>query len=76
MSSDNSHVSQQELEQYLWGAAVLLRGDVDPGEYKNIIFPLMFFKRISDVYDEEFEEVLRNLMEILNTLSLRKITAS
>ena len=59
MSSDNSHVSQQELEQYLWGAAVLLRGDVDPGEYKNIIFPLMFFKRISDVYDEEFEEALK-----------------
>lgn len=59
MSLDNSHVSQQELEQYLWGAATLLRGGVDPGEYKNIIFPLMFFKRISDVYDEEFEEALR-----------------
>lgn len=59
MSSDNLHVNQQELEQYLWGAATLLRGGVDPGEYKNIIFPLMFFKRISDVYDEEFEEALR-----------------
>ncbi|WP_243683854.1 type I restriction-modification system subunit M N-terminal domain-containing protein [Methanosarcina barkeri] len=59
MNSDNSHVSQQELEQYLWGAATLLRGGVDPGEYKNIIFPLMFFKRISDVYEEEFEEALR-----------------
>ncbi len=58
MSPDNSHVSQQELEQYLWGAANLLRGGIDPGEYKNIIFPLMFFKRISDVYDEEFEEAL------------------
>ncbi|HII00103.1 TPA: SAM-dependent DNA methyltransferase, partial [Methanosarcinaceae archaeon] len=58
MSPDNSHVSQQELEQYLWGAANLLRGGIDPGEYKSIIFPLMFFKRISDVYEEEFEEAL------------------
>ncbi|WP_440955422.1 type I restriction-modification system subunit M [Methanosarcina sp. Mfa9] len=59
MSPANSHVSQQELEQYLWGAANLLRGGIDPGEYKNIIFPLMFFKRISDVYEEEFEEALQ-----------------
>ena len=52
-------ITQQQLEQYLWGAAVLLRGVIDPGEYKNIIFPLMFFKRISDVYDEEYEEALK-----------------
>jgi type I restriction enzyme M protein len=51
-------ISQQKLEQYLWGAAVLLRGVIDPGEYKSIIFPLMFFKRISDVYDEEYQEAL------------------
>lgn len=54
----NSGISQRELENYLWGAANLLRGAIDPGEYKNIIFPLMFFKRISDVYDEEFEIAL------------------
>src|SRR5665648_1044156 len=51
-------ISQQQLEQYLWGAAVLLRGVIDPGEYKSIIFPLMFFKRISDVYDEEYQAAL------------------
>jgi type I restriction enzyme M protein len=51
-------ISQQQLEQYLWGAATLLRGDIDPGEYKSIIFPLMFFKRISDVYDEEYQQAL------------------
>ncbi|MCX6672041.1 MAG: class I SAM-dependent DNA methyltransferase [Euryarchaeota archaeon] len=51
-------ISQQDLEKYLWGAAVLLRGVIDPGEYKSIIFPLMFFKRLSDVYDEEYQEAL------------------
>ena len=45
---------QQELESYLWGAAVILRGLVDAGDYKQYIFPLLFFKRLSDVWDEEY----------------------
>lgn len=52
-------MTQQELESYLWGVANLLRGVIDPGDYKSIIFPLMFFKRLSDVYDEEYEEALQ-----------------
>lgn len=40
----------QQLESYLWGAAVLLRGQIDASGYKEYIFPLMFFKRVSDVY--------------------------
>lgn len=50
---------QHEVEQYLWQSAVLLRGVIDPGEYKSIIFPLMFFKRVSDVYDEEYQKALQ-----------------
>jgi type I restriction system adenine methylase HsdM len=46
-------ISQRELESYLWGAAVVLRGLIDAGDYKQYIFPLVFLKRISDVYDEE-----------------------
>lgn len=52
------HLTQQELESYLWGAAKLLRGLVDAGDYKQYIFPLLFFKRLSDVWDEEFETAL------------------
>jgi type I restriction enzyme M protein len=51
-------MTQQELEKYLWGAATALRGTIDAGDYKQYIFPLLFFKRISDVYDEEFESAL------------------
>lgn len=51
-------MTQQQLEKYLWGAATLLRGTIDAGDYKQYIFPLMFFKRICDVYDEEFEKAL------------------
>ncbi|UXA15803.1 type I restriction-modification system subunit M (plasmid) [Mycobacterium sp. SMC-8] len=46
-------ISQRELESYLWGAAIVLRGLIDAGDYKQYIFPLVFLKRISDVYDEE-----------------------
>ncbi len=47
-------LSQQELESYLWGAANILRGLVDAGDYKQYIFPLLFYKRLSDVWDEEY----------------------
>jgi type I restriction enzyme M protein len=47
------HITQTELESYLWGAATLLRGYIDAGDYKQFIFPLLFFKRLCDVYDEE-----------------------
>jgi len=49
----SARISQRELESYLWGAAVVLRGLIDAGDYKQYIFPLVFLKRISDVYDEE-----------------------
>ena len=51
-------ITQNRLESYLWGAATLLRGVIDAGDYKQFIFPLLFFKRISDVYDEEFANAL------------------
>ena len=54
MSKAAEHLSQQELESYLWGAAKLLRGLIDAGDYKQYVFPLLFFKRLSDVWDEEY----------------------
>jgi type I restriction enzyme M protein len=51
-------MTQQQLEKYLWGAAKVLRGTIDAGDYKQYIFPLLFFKRICDVYDEEFANAL------------------
>ncbi|WP_199769671.1 type I restriction-modification system subunit M [Aeromonas sp. ASNIH2] len=58
MSHPSKRISQQELESYLWGAAVLLRGLIDAGDYKQFIFPLLFFKRVSDVWDEEHQAAM------------------
>ena len=54
-----SRISQEELERYLWSSAVLLRTHIDAGAYKQYIFPLLFFKRICDVYDEECAQILK-----------------
>ena len=54
-----TRITQQELESYLWGAATVLRGLIDAGDYKQHIFPLLFFKRLCDVYDEEYESALK-----------------
>ena len=54
-----TRILQQQLESYLWGAATLLRGTIDAGDYKQFIFPLLFYKRICDVFDEETEAALR-----------------
>lgn len=67
----SKRITQRELESYLWGAAIVLRGLIDAGDYKQYIFPLVFLKRISDVYDEEHaaamatygDEVLADLPE-------------
>lgn len=48
-------MNQKQLEDYLWGAANILRGMIDAADFKQYIFPLLFFKRISDLWDEEFE---------------------
>ena len=48
-------ISLEDLKSFLWGAATRLRGQIDAAGYKEYIFPLLFFKRISDVYDEQFE---------------------
>jgi type I restriction enzyme M protein len=44
-------LTQQELESRLWDAANSLRGPVDPADFKAYIFPILFFKWISDTWD-------------------------
>ncbi|WP_238298266.1 type I restriction-modification system subunit M [Methylobacterium soli] len=51
-------LKQQDLERHLWGAADILRGHVDAGDYKQYVFGLLFYKRLCDVWDEEFEALL------------------
>lgn len=55
----SNRIELEELKTYLWNSAVLLRTHIDAGSYKQYIFPLLFFKRLSDVYDEEYQTALK-----------------
>lgn len=55
----SKRITQEELESYLWGSAVLLRNHIDAGAYKQYIFPLLFFKRLNDVYEEETAKAIQ-----------------
>lgn len=54
----SKRITQSELESYLWDSAVYLRTNIDAGAYKQYIFPLLFFKRLCDVYDEAYQKAL------------------
>ncbi len=54
----SNHINARSLESQLWEAANDLRGRVDASDFKAYTFPLLFLKRISDVYDEERCEAL------------------
>lgn len=51
VSTESHHTTQSQLESTLWAAANALRGPVDPGDFKSYVFPVMFFKWISDTWD-------------------------
>jgi len=53
-------IKLKDLEAYMWGAANLLRGMIDAADFKQYIFPLLFYKRICDVYDEEYDLALKS----------------
>lgn len=51
-------ITQQELESRLWAAANALRGPVDPADFKTYVFPMLFWKWISDTWFYEHDEAL------------------
>jgi type I restriction enzyme M protein len=55
------HLTQRGLEQTLLAAANALRGPVDPGDFKAYVFPVLFYKWISDVYDYRHEQAISDL---------------
>lgn len=52
----DSKLDVKTLESWLWEAACKIRGEIDAPKYKDYILPLIFLKRLSDVFDDEIEE--------------------
>lgn len=49
--------STKTMEQMLWDAACSIRGEKDASKYKDYLLPLLFLKRLSDVFDDEIERL-------------------
>lgn len=56
MPSDKEHLDVPALETWLCDAACAIRGSTDAPKFKDFILPLIFYKRLSDVFDDEFAE--------------------
>ena len=49
--------STKTMEQMLWDAACSIRGEKDAARFKDYLLPLLFLKRLSDVFDDEIERL-------------------
>lgn len=58
LGTDNKETTSQDLYSHLYEACNILRGPINQDEYKSYVTPILFFKRLSDVYDEETREAL------------------
>ena len=54
MPSDHERLDTGAMETWLWDAACAIRGAADAPKFKDFILPLIFYKRLSDVFDDEF----------------------
>lgn len=54
----SKEITSQQLFNHLFEACNILRGPINQDEYKSYVTPILFFKRISDVYDEETQDAL------------------
>ena len=52
-----SNITKQQLQSYLWESANILRGKIDSGDFKHYILGLIFYKKLSGVFNEEFEKL-------------------
>lgn len=59
MSNSTDQISSQELYNWLFEACNIMRGPINQDEYKSYITPLLFYKRISDNWDEEYDKALK-----------------
>ncbi|MGH2524957.1 MAG: type I restriction-modification system subunit M N-terminal domain-containing protein, partial [Anaerolineales bacterium] len=70
MPSADEHLDISTLEQWLWDAACAIRGATDAPKFKDFILPLVFYKRLSDVFDDE---LAKHIAEFGSEVEAREI---
>ncbi len=62
--------STKPMEQMLWDAACSIRGEKDAAKFKDYLLPLLFLKRLSDVFDDEIERLAEEYGDRATTLEI------
>ena len=57
MTSNLNNHNSQSLESWLWEAACSIRGEIEAPKYKDFIIPLIFLKRLNDVFEDELTNI-------------------
>ena len=60
-NSDNGNGGNKSLESWIWDAACSIRGAQDAPKYKEFILPLVFAKRLCDVFDDEINRIAQEV---------------
>lgn len=75
--TDNKPITDvQSLFNFLYEACNILRGPVGQDGFKDYITPLLYYKRISDVWDEETARLSKSRTVTMNMLVCRNSTVS
>ena len=65
-------VTETSLEEWLWKSACTIRGEDDASKYKDYILPLVFFKRLCDVFDDELNSLSKKFKSRVTSYNLIK----
>lgn len=55
----NQKITFEFLKSHLWTAADILRGSLDPADYRQPIMTLLFIKRLNDTFEENAEKLIK-----------------
>jgi len=62
--------STKSMEQMLWDAACSIRGEKDAAKFKDYLLPLLFLKRLSDVFDDEISRLAEEFGDRVTALEI------
>jgi type I restriction-modification system DNA methylase subunit len=75
-SNDNNKNNDKSLESWIWDAACSIRGAKEASKYKDFILPLIFVKRLCDVFDDELNRIAMNVGSRKKAFELVKLDKS
>ncbi|NUN10056.1 MAG: SAM-dependent DNA methyltransferase [Ignavibacteriaceae bacterium] len=69
-SKNNNGDKVKSMESWIWDAACSIHGNIDAPKYKNFILPLIFVKRLCDVFDDEINRLAEKVKSRTKAFSL------